>query len=224
MREMLLGVVLFLLAQPVCGQGLMQSASAPGPSGTVTDVPAAEIKATAEKQPASMPLSDQLLRVVDINGEYNVGVAIVHRAKPASAPLPNGMQHSHVAEVYIMLSGNATLVTGGTIDNLKDIGNDGRTGPTSSGRAIQNGTTFEMAPGDVVIIPPNTPHYFSEIKSDEITYLVDRIDPYRVMSRPGQTVGKTTEPSAVPGSPTGIKAAEIQAAADKTGRGIVQML
>ena len=38
-------------------------------------------------------------------------------------------------------------------------------------------TFDEIGPGDVVIIPPNTPHWFSEITSDQIVYLVVRVDP-----------------------------------------------
>ena len=38
-----------------------------------------------------------------------------------------------------------------------------------------------LAHGDVVIIPPNTPHTFTEITSDQIVYLVVRIDPHKVL-------------------------------------------
>jgi quercetin dioxygenase-like cupin family protein len=39
----------------------------------------------------------------------------------------------------------------------------------------------KIGPGDVVIIPPNTPHWFSEISSDQIVYLVVRVDPHKVL-------------------------------------------
>jgi hypothetical protein len=38
-----------------------------------------------------------------------------------------------------------------------------------------------VGPGDVVIIPPNTPHWFSEISSDQIVYLVVRVDPHKIL-------------------------------------------
>jgi quercetin dioxygenase-like cupin family protein len=44
-----------------------------------------------------------------------------------------------------------------------------------------NGTSRKIGPGDVVIIPPNTPHTFTEITSDEIVYVVVRIDPHKVL-------------------------------------------
>ncbi len=46
---------------------------------------------------------------------------------------------------------------------------------------IQNGASRKIGPGDIVIIPPNTPHWFSEITSDQIVYLVVRIDPHKVL-------------------------------------------
>jgi quercetin dioxygenase-like cupin family protein len=38
-----------------------------------------------------------------------------------------------------------------------------------------------VGPGDVVIIPPNTPHWFSDIATDQIVYLVVRVDPHKVL-------------------------------------------
>src|SRR5271155_5808075 len=108
MRKLALGLLGFLFALSITCQTFAQTAAAPGARGTATVITAAEIQALAEKQPATTPLSDQLLRVLDINeGEYNVGVAIVHRAKVAESALPNALEHSQIAEVYIMLSGNA---------------------------------------------------------------------------------------------------------------------
>ena len=44
-----------------------------------------------------------------------------------------------------------------------------------------SGTLSRIGPGDVVIIPPNTPHWFSEITSDQIVSLVVRVDPHKVL-------------------------------------------
>ena len=48
------------------------------------------------------------------------------------------------------------------------------TGPSSMGM-IQGGTSQKIGPGDVIIIPPDVAHGFSEI-TETITYLVVRID------------------------------------------------
>jgi quercetin dioxygenase-like cupin family protein len=54
-------------------------------------------------------------------------------------------------------------------------------GPSTGGSGIQNGVSRVLGPGDVVIIPPNTPHWFSEITTDQIVYLVVRVDPHRIL-------------------------------------------
>jgi quercetin dioxygenase-like cupin family protein len=85
-----------------------------------------------------------------------------------------------------VISGNGTLVTGGTIQNAKEIPADNQVvtvlnGPSTNGGPVMNGVSRKLAPGDVVIIPPNTPHWFSEITTDQIVYLVVRVDPKKVL-------------------------------------------
>ena len=84
------------------------------PRGKAVDINKAEIEATVQKT-ASAPVSDQQIRVVSINGDYNVGVGVVHRAKTAGRDIGGGVEHSQITEVYHVISGNGTLVTGGTI-------------------------------------------------------------------------------------------------------------
>lgn len=162
-----------------------QSTSPHLPRGTATDVTNAEIKAAVQKT-ASAAVSDQQLRVVSITGEYNVGIGVVRRAKTEGRNPGGGIEHSEITEVYHIIEGNGTLVTGGTIENQKESPPDSSVvkvlnGPSSGGGVIQNGVSRKVGPGDVVIIPPNTPHWFSEITSEQIAYLVVRIDPHKVL-------------------------------------------
>jgi oxalate decarboxylase/phosphoglucose isomerase-like protein (cupin superfamily) len=155
------------------------------PRGTATDVSSAEIQTMVQKT-ASAPVSDQAIRVVSINDEYNVGIGVVHRAKTAGRGAGGGIEHSQITEIYHVIDGNATLVTGGTIENPKESGPDSQVvkvlnGPSTGGGTVQNGVSRKVGPGDVVIIPPNTPHWFSEITSDQIVYLVVRVDPHKVL-------------------------------------------
>src|SRR6185369_15388905 len=170
MRTLALAVVLSL---PAAAQHM--------PRGSATDVSKAEIEATVQKT-AALPVSDQAIRVVSINNENNVGVGVVHRAKTAGRDIGGGIEHSQITEVYHVISGNGTFVTGGVIENPRESPSDSAVvkvlnGPSTGGGPIQNGVSRKLGPGDVVIIPPNTPHWFSEIKSDQIVYLVVRIDP-----------------------------------------------
>ena len=155
------------------------------PRGTATDVSSAEIQALVQKT-ASERISDQAIRVVSINGEYHVGVGVVHRAKTSGAQAGGGIEHSQITEIYHVIEGNATLVTGGSMDNLAEFPADHPVvtvlnGPSTRGGPIQNGVSRKIGPGDVVIIPPNTPHWFSDITSDQIVYLVVRVDPHKVL-------------------------------------------
>jgi len=155
------------------------------PRGTATDVSNSEINATVQKT-ASSAVSDEQLRVVSINGEYNVGVGVVHRAKTEGRNPGGGIEHSQITEIYHVISGSGTLITGGTIENPRESAPDSQVvkvlnGPSTGGGVIKEGTSRKLGPGDVVIIPPNTPHWFSEITSDQIVYLVVRVDPHKVL-------------------------------------------
>jgi hypothetical protein len=155
------------------------------PRGTAVDISGNEIQ-TVVKKTASAPVSDQQIRVVSINGEYNVGVGVVHRAKTTPQTAGNGIEHSQITEIYHVIEGAATLVTGGTIENARETPADSQVvkvlnGPSTGGGKITGGTSRHVVAGDVVVIPPNTPHWFSEIESDQIVYLVIRVDPHKVL-------------------------------------------
>ena len=158
--------------------------SAPAPSGAAIDIPNSEIQRIAGRN-ANAPVSDQQIRIININGDYNVGVGVVHRAKTEKQSV-GGSEHSQITEVYHVISGNGTLVTGGTIENAKDRPADNEavrilTGPSMEGTRIAGGVSRKIGPGDVIVIPPNTPHTFTEITSPEIVYLVVRFDPHKVL-------------------------------------------
>ncbi len=129
---------------------------------------------------------DQAIRVVSVNGEYNVSIGVVHRAKTSGKDAPSGIEHGQITEVYHVIEGNGTLVTGGTLENPREVPAESPVvkvlnGPSTGGTAIQGGVSRKLAPGDVVIIPPNTPHWFSEIATDQIVYLVVRVDPHKIL-------------------------------------------
>ena len=159
----------------------VQAAPASAPRGQATDIPNADIQALA-KSMSNMPGGDQLLRVVPINnGEYNVAVAVVHRAKAPS--LNASLEHSQITEIYHIISGSGTMVSDGTIENAKEA-TDPNTmavvGPSYGGNKVIGGRSRKISAGDVVIVPPNVPHGWSEV-SEELVYLVVRMDPKKVL-------------------------------------------
>jgi hypothetical protein len=51
----------------------------------------------------------------------------------------------------------------------------------SNGGKVIGGVSRKIGPGEV-IIPRNTPHWFTEITTDQIDYLLVRIDPHKVLA------------------------------------------
>ncbi len=147
-----------------------------------TDVSAADIEATL-KQAIEQKIVDTPIRTVDAGG-HNVGIGLVHR--PKGTNLPGGVLHDVVTEVYHVLEGEGTLVTGGALiapERRDDTATQVVTinGPGVSGKGIEGGMRRRIAKGDVVIIPAGTPHWFPEVQ-DDITYIVVRVDPRRVVT------------------------------------------
>ena len=129
-------------------------------------------------------LVDQQVRAVDV-GKSGVAVGMVHRTK-LDKPAPNSVaEHDHVSEVYHIISGSATLVTGpdlvdaqrrpATNENVRLLN-----GPGSNAASVRNGVTHQLKAGDAIIIPAGTGHWFTKI-DDHITYLMIRIDPDKVV-------------------------------------------
>jgi mannose-6-phosphate isomerase-like protein (cupin superfamily) len=150
------------------------------PPTAATDITRAE-SATVLKSINPNAVSDQQIKVVDI-GPYNVAVGILHRSGKAQQ---NAISHSAITEIYYVLDGAGTFVTGGTITNASPADPTGNTvkvlvGPSASGAAITGGRSRRIGPGDVIIVPPGVAHWFSAIERD-LDYLVFRVDPNHVL-------------------------------------------
>ena len=146
-----------------------------------TDITNADIQATLKRAIANK-VRDTPIRTVN-GGGHNVGVALVYRYKGEKA---DAAIHDTVSEVYQVLDGAGTLVTGGTLVNPQKRESTSETvtqlsGPGTSGSAIQGGVSRRIAKGDLVIIPAGTPHWWREIQ-EAMTYTVIRIDPNRVIA------------------------------------------
>ncbi len=187
MSKIILGLLAIAFALSITSQFPAQTpAPAPHlPRGTATDINSSEIDALVRKVAAAR-VSDQAIRIVSINNEYNVSIGVVSRLKTSGKEAPSGIEHSQITEIYHVISGNGTLVTGGTLNDPKEVPPNDEVvtllnGPSTYGSGIKDGVSRKIGPGDVVIIPPNTPHWFSEIPTEKIVYLVFRVDPHKVL-------------------------------------------
>ncbi len=130
------------------------------------------------KRAIANSVTDQQVRAVDA-GKSNIAVGLVHRGKLAK---PGEVaEHDFVSEVYHVISGAATLVTGPDLVGKQRRPADNNAvrmlnGPGNNASSIRNGVTHQLKPGDVVVIPAGTGHWFTRI-DDHITYLMIRVDP-----------------------------------------------
>ena len=121
---------------------------------------------------------DQQVRSVDV-GKSNVAIGMVHRtaiSKPGEVA-----EHDFVSEVYHVISGSATLVTGPELVNpqARPATNTNvrlLNGPGFNAESIRNGVSHQLKAGDVIVFPAGTGHWFTKI-DDHITYLMIRVDP-----------------------------------------------
>jgi mannose-6-phosphate isomerase-like protein (cupin superfamily) len=101
---------------------------------------------------ASAGNADMLTAAVSVEGRHRVN--LVRRTKGAGA-----VAHEGALELHHIVSGSGTLVTGGTIVR-----------PAGGVASIQNGVTRQVSPGDVVLVQPGEPHWYTNLNGP-ITYL-----------------------------------------------------
>jgi hypothetical protein len=155
-------------------------------------IDAAELQAYVKRAIADH-IDDQQVRSVDI-GKSQVGIGVVYRGK-LSAPAPDSVaEHDLISEVYHIIDGSATLVTGSDIVGEKRRPATLKTvreynGPGNNGSSIRNPVTHQLKPGDVLIIPAGVGHWFTRI-DDHITYLMVRVDPDKAVPLKDEAASK----------------------------------
>jgi mannose-6-phosphate isomerase-like protein (cupin superfamily) len=142
------------------------------PSVVVT----AEQIETTKKEMLAKKTIDVAIRMAETGGP-RVGVSLVYREKgPGNAPVV----HDYVSEVYQILEGSGTLVTGGTMLGATRRAESGVNGPGVSGSEIKGGVSVKLKKGDMVLIPAGTPHKWGDVQ-EFMSYTVVRVDPKRIV-------------------------------------------
>src|SRR5512138_2900851 len=66
---------------------------------------------------------DREIKIVDM-GKYNLGVAVLRRGATNPGAPVGAINHTKVTEVYYVVSGSGTLVTGGEVENIRPMAAD----------------------------------------------------------------------------------------------------
>jgi mannose-6-phosphate isomerase-like protein (cupin superfamily) len=94
------------------------------------------------------------------NGAYKVHAS--RRDAPGQAEV-----HTLDTDIFYVLEGSATVVTGGDVVDAKDTAANER-----RGASIRGGATRRLAKGDVFIIPNGVAHQFTEVQGPFLYYTV----------------------------------------------------
>jgi mannose-6-phosphate isomerase-like protein (cupin superfamily) len=80
--------------------------------------------------------------------------------------------HEKTNHVFIVVEGEATFVTGGTLVGAHETA-PGQTRAAS----VTGGETHHLTKGDVITIPAKTPHWFKEVPTKTIAYYAVNTEP-----------------------------------------------
>jgi mannose-6-phosphate isomerase-like protein (cupin superfamily) len=120
-----------------------------GGSGAVTYVPHDKV-AAALSNGGSLVTAPDLL----VSGSHRTGNGHVE-------------VHEKETDVFYVVDGDATFVTGG-----KMIGGKVTKPGQWLGTSIEGGQTHRLSKGDVIVIPAGTPHWFKEVPKSISYYVV----------------------------------------------------
>lgn len=80
--------------------------------------------------------------------------------------------HDKTNHIFIIVEGEATFVTGGTLVGAKN------TAPGQIRAASMNGgQTHQLKKGDVITVPAKTPHWWKEVPTKTIAYYAINTEP-----------------------------------------------
>jgi mannose-6-phosphate isomerase-like protein (cupin superfamily) len=147
MRAVMIGVAVAFITSSASAQTPASTAPAMKIVASSADVAALMAKAKTERKEGQPLVAQPLLQFAPYaaNLEYraSVGPAAIHQTE---------------AEMFYVVDGAATMVTGGKLVEEK------RTNPANlSGTGIEGGTSRHVAKGDFIVVPENTAHWFSAI-------------------------------------------------------------
>jgi len=126
-----------------------QAPAAPKLSASSADVTAMIAKAKAERKPDQPNFVQPIVQLAPYNANLE------YRAAGVNAP---ASVHEREAEMFYVVEGSGTLVTGGTLRDEKRTNAENLTGS-----GIEGGSPRRVTKGDWVMVPEKTAHWFTQI-------------------------------------------------------------
>ena len=142
-------------------------------AASATVISADEIAATLKQSIANNTV-DQPIKLSELPGGHKASVALLRRTKAETSALI----HDYVTEIYEIVEGSGTLITGGTIMDPKESDLTRVNAGMSHTGMHHGGESRKVKPKDVIIVPAGMAHRFSELDGP-IVYLVYRFEPKR---------------------------------------------
>jgi len=140
-----------LVSGTVTITAVVQAQAPAAPAASRTMVSASDVAAMIAKAKAERKDQPNIAQSMIQLAPYNVSLEYRGAVGPAAV-------HETEAELFYVIDGSATLVTGG-----KMTADTTRNGPNLTGKGIEGGTSRKVAKGDFLMVPENTPHWFSAI-------------------------------------------------------------
>jgi mannose-6-phosphate isomerase-like protein (cupin superfamily) len=91
--------------------------------------------------------------------------SVLRRVKPGQVEV-----HVKETDIFYIVDGSATFVTGGTMVGGKETRPD-----QMLGTDIQGGQTHQLKKGDFISIPAGIPHWFKDVPASGITYYMVKV-------------------------------------------------
>ena len=136
-------------------------------------ISADEIAATLKQSIANNTV-DQPIKLAQVPGGHKASLALLRRTKAETSALI----HDYVTEIYQIVEGSGTLVTGGSLEDPKESDLTRLNAGMSHAGVHKGGESRKVKAKDVIIVPAGTAHRFSELDGP-IVYLVYRFEPKR---------------------------------------------
>ena len=143
----------FAVFSTLLGSAVLAQAPAAPPQPTPTEgivVTAADLAAIVAKQPGDKNGFQSFMQLApyNVNMEHRVNVP------------QNASVHDTEAELFYVVKGGATMVTGGKLVDGK------QTGVNWTGSSIEGGKETKLNVGDFLLVPEGVPHWFSKIDGE----------------------------------------------------------